>query len=65
MSQFIKLDNITGVLALGSFEEDNFDAFETTLLSGLQTLVDGGATRLIVDVVRVSSVLGDNRAFIK
>ena len=64
VSQFFKLDNTTGVLALGSFEEDNFDAFETTLLSGLQTLVNGGATRLIVDVVRVSSVLVNNGVFI-
>ena len=39
---------------LGSFEEPSFDAFETTLLSGLQTLVSQGATQLVVDVVSAS-----------
>ncbi|EJC99199.1 uncharacterized protein FOMMEDRAFT_148756 [Fomitiporia mediterranea MF3/22] len=51
VSQFFLLDDgKTGVLALGSFEEPDFDTFETTLLSGLQTLVGKGATQLIVDV---------------
>ncbi|TDL25270.1 hypothetical protein BD410DRAFT_633830 [Rickenella mellea] len=40
----------TGVLALGSFAEASFDVFETTLLTGLQTLKSSGATQLIVDV---------------
>ena len=48
---FLMDDSKTGVLALGSFNEDEFDPFETTLLVGLQTLVSEGATQLIVDVV--------------
>ena len=52
VSTFYMLDDgKTGVLALGSFSAPSFDAFEQTLLSGLQTLVGKGATRLIVDVV--------------
>ncbi|KAI5120057.1 hypothetical protein M0805_007808 [Coniferiporia weirii] len=51
VAQFYLLkDGKTGVLALGSFEEPDFDTFETTLLSGLQTLVGSGAAQLIVDV---------------
>ena len=50
---FLLSDGKTGVLALGSFDEPNFDTFETTLLTGLQTLVSKGATQLVVDVVRV------------
>ena len=48
---YILADNKTGVLALGSFEEAEFDPFQATLLSGLQALVGQGATQLIVDVV--------------
>lgn len=48
---FMLPDGKTGALALGSFEEPNFDTFETTLLTGLQTLIDQGATQLVVDVV--------------
>lgn len=46
---FLLPDKKTGVLALGSFDEPDFDTFETTLLTGLQTLVSQGATQLVVD----------------
>ncbi len=46
-------DGKTGVLALGSFSEDDFDTFEQTLLTGLTNLKIMGATQLIVDVVGV------------
>jgi hypothetical protein len=36
----------TGVLALGSFESDNFDDFQAQLLTGLQNLVSLGAAKL-------------------
>lgn len=49
---FLLPDKKTGVLALGSFDEPDFDTFETTLLTGLQALVSQGATQLVVDVVR-------------
>lgn len=55
---FMLSDGKTGALALGSFDEPNFDTFETTLLTGLQTLVSQGATQLVVDVVSVIWVLG-------
>ena len=51
---YILPDGKTGALALGSFEEDDFDTFQATLLSGLQTLVSKGATQLIVDVVSLA-----------
>ncbi|PSS35390.1 hypothetical protein PHLCEN_2v1663, partial [Hermanssonia centrifuga] len=44
-------DGKTGVLALGSFSEDDFDTFEQTLLTGLTNLKTMGATQLIVDVL--------------
>ncbi|KAF8161177.1 hypothetical protein B0H34DRAFT_781781 [Crassisporium funariophilum] len=51
VAQFYLLnDNITGVLALGSFSAKNFTAFGLSLLAGLQELKDSGATQLIVDV---------------
>ncbi|KAF8210375.1 hypothetical protein K438DRAFT_2011782 [Mycena galopus ATCC 62051] len=51
VAQFYLLhDNITGVLALGSFSAANFTAFMTSLLDGLQELKSLGASRLIVDV---------------
>ncbi|KLO14415.1 hypothetical protein SCHPADRAFT_872766 [Schizopora paradoxa] len=51
VTQFYLLqDGKTGVLALGSFEEADFDTFQNTLLTGLQTLVSKGATQLIADV---------------
>ncbi|KAH8114000.1 hypothetical protein DFH11DRAFT_1509631 [Phellopilus nigrolimitatus] len=57
VTQFYLLeDGKTGVLALGSFDEPDFDDFETTLLSGLQTLVDSNATQLIVDVTNNGGV---------
>lgn len=53
VSEFFLLDDgKTGVLALGSFEENNPDTFMTTLLTGLTNLKNAGATQLIVDVVR-------------
>jgi hypothetical protein len=52
VSEFFLLDDKkTGVLALGSFSDNSFDAFEQTLLTGLTNLKDAGATQLIVDVV--------------
>ncbi|KAJ7680424.1 hypothetical protein DFH06DRAFT_1265431 [Mycena polygramma] len=45
-------DDITGVLALGSFSAANFTVFMGSLLDGLQELKHRGASRLIVDVVR-------------
>lgn len=52
VAQFYLLaDGKTGVLALGSFDEPDFDTFQNTLLTGLQTLVSKGATQLIADVV--------------
>jgi hypothetical protein len=48
---YILKDNITGVLALGSFSAKNFTAFGISLLTGLQELKTAGAERLIVDVV--------------
>lgn len=52
VAQFYLLqDGKTGVLALGSFDEADFDTFQNTLLVGLQTLVSKGATQLIADVV--------------
>jgi len=48
---YILKDNITGVLALGSFSAKNFTTFGISLLNGLQQLKTAGAERLIVDVV--------------
>ena len=48
---YILNDDITGVLALGSFSAKNFTAFGMSLLAGLQELKTAGAERLIVDVV--------------
>ncbi|KDR75803.1 hypothetical protein GALMADRAFT_248517 [Galerina marginata CBS 339.88] len=51
VAQFYMLnDNITGVLALGSFSAKGFDTFGASLLNGLLGLKEKGATRLIVDV---------------
>ncbi|KAI0792260.1 hypothetical protein C8Q75DRAFT_792008 [Abortiporus biennis] len=51
VAQFFMLnDNITGVLALGSFSANSFDGLEQAMLSGLQSLKSAGATQLIVDV---------------
>ncbi|KAJ7446155.1 hypothetical protein B0H11DRAFT_1746039 [Mycena galericulata] len=51
VAQFYLLDdNITGVLALGSFSAANFSAFMGGLLDGLQELKSLGATRLVIDV---------------
>lgn len=57
VSQFFMLDDgKTGVLALGSFSANSFDGLETSMLNGLLTLKDSGATQLIVDVVRADSL---------
>ncbi|CAA7259117.1 unnamed protein product [Cyclocybe aegerita] len=51
VAQFYMLrDNVTGVLALGSFSAKNFTLFGSSLLAGLQKLKADGAQRLIVDV---------------
>ncbi|KAJ6499204.1 hypothetical protein C8R45DRAFT_1061350 [Mycena sanguinolenta] len=51
VAQFYLLqDNITGVLALGSFSAPDFNTFMKSLLDGLQELKSLGANRLIVDV---------------
>jgi hypothetical protein len=51
-AQFFLLDdNRTGVLALGSFSDNNFNAFLDGLLQGLLNLKSLGATQLVVDVV--------------
>ncbi|KAJ3865646.1 hypothetical protein EV359DRAFT_38336 [Lentinula novae-zelandiae] len=51
VAQFYMLDdNVTGVLALGSFSAANFSAFQHSLLDGLVKLKSLGATQLLVDV---------------
>jgi len=51
VSQFYMLkDNITGVLALGSFSSNSFFGLQTSLLDGLTNLTRLGATQLVVDV---------------
>ncbi|KJA21567.1 hypothetical protein HYPSUDRAFT_55453 [Hypholoma sublateritium FD-334 SS-4] len=56
VTQFFMLkDGKTGVMALGSFSDTNFNNFLLGMLSGLQALKSQGATQLIVDVVRFSS----------
>jgi len=53
VAQFYMLsDNLTGVLALGSFSAKNFTLFGESLLGGLLGLKAAGAKQLIVDVVR-------------
>jgi hypothetical protein len=47
VAQFYLLpDNVTGVLALGSFEADDFADLQNATLNGLQTLTSQGAKRL-------------------
>ena len=54
VAQFYILDdNITGVLALGSFSAKNYTAFGLSLLTGLKELKTAGVERLIVDVVGI------------
>ena len=48
---FMLDDGKTGVMALGSFAGAQFDEMLRVFLDGLQSLVDRGATQLIVDVV--------------
>jgi len=53
VAQFFLLDdNKTGVLALGSFADADFDSFLDVLLTGLITLKSLGASQLVVDLVR-------------
>lgn len=52
VQQFYMLkDGKTGVMALGSFSDNDFNAFLLGMLTGLQSLKSLGATQLIVDVV--------------
>ena len=52
VAQFYFLeDGKTGVLALGSFDDDDISAFYLGLLKGLVSLQSLGATQLIVDLV--------------
>lgn len=58
VAQFFLLDdNKTGVLALGSFSDNDFNAFLNSLLDGLLNLRSLGATQLIVDVVCLTMAL--------
>jgi hypothetical protein len=51
VAQFFMLnDNVTGVLALGSFSAKSFNSLQEGLLSGLLALKEKGASQLIVDV---------------
>ncbi|KAJ3512815.1 hypothetical protein NLJ89_g3306 [Agrocybe chaxingu] len=51
VAQFYMLDDQkTGVVALGSFSDSNFNAFLIGMLNGLLSLKALGATQLIVDV---------------
>ncbi|KAG6918602.1 hypothetical protein DXG01_013013 [Tephrocybe rancida] len=51
-AQFYLLkDGKTGVLALGSFSDSDYEAFLNGLLAGLVSLKSQGATQLIVDVI--------------
>jgi len=53
VSQFYLLkDGKTGVLALGSFSDSDFNTFLLGMLQGLISLKSSGATQLIVDVVK-------------
>ncbi|KAG6854488.1 hypothetical protein C0991_006090 [Blastosporella zonata] len=53
-AQFYLLeDGKTGVLALGSFSDADYNTFLNGLLAGLVSLKSQGATQLIVDVVRI------------
>ncbi len=58
VTQFFMLkDGKTGVMALGSFSDTDFNDFLLGMLSGLQSLKSQGATQLIVDVVCPSSCM--------
>lgn len=62
MAQFYLLDDdVTGVLALGSFADDSYEVLLDTLLNGLVDLKKRGAKRLIVDVVRSELAWSENR----
>ncbi|KAF8811657.1 hypothetical protein BYT27DRAFT_7183799 [Phlegmacium glaucopus] len=51
VSQFYLLnDGITGVMALGSFSDSDFNTFLLGMLQGLTSLKSSGATQLIVDL---------------
>jgi len=58
-AQFFFLDdNKTGVLALGSFSDSDFDSFLDSMLVGLINLKSLGASQLVVDVVCFPPCLG-------
>lgn len=48
---YLGMDGKTGVLALGSFSDSSFSGLLTSLLTGLKSLRDAGATQLVIDVV--------------
>lgn len=48
---YLSQDKKTGILALGSFSDTNYNDFLQALLDGLLELKSLGATQLIVDVV--------------
>jgi hypothetical protein len=52
---FLLEDNKTGVMGLGSFSDNDFNAFLDSMLQGLLNLKSLGATQLVVDVVRILS----------
>ncbi|THH21164.1 hypothetical protein EW146_g370 [Bondarzewia mesenterica] len=59
VAQFYLLDDgVTGVFALGSFSDTDFDTFLRNMLTGLQGLKSANATRLIVDVASSVQLIG-------
>lgn len=54
---YLAKDGRTGVLALGSFSDSSFTDLLTSLLSGLKSLKDAGATQLVIDVVCIFSFI--------
>lgn len=50
---YILNDGKTGILALGSFSDTDFNTFLDGMLQGLLSLKSQGATQLIVDLVSV------------
>ena len=49
---YMMTDGETGVLALGSFQDSDYQEFGMRLLRGLKQLKAQGATKLVIDVVR-------------
>ncbi|TRM58929.1 hypothetical protein BD626DRAFT_510149 [Schizophyllum amplum] len=50
VAQYYMLDDVTGVMALGSFSAGSYNQFLESMLTGLTNLKSAGATQLIVDV---------------